>query len=185
MGTLIGHYARIVLVTDTNKKWHPLLIAVCLLDAAISLSSCASFWRQWAFSKGRQSLCFPSYRVGAAFSSSARQRADRTSCWPTGSLFTLQDGFVLTTAIISAVLLTIGIRVVKRHDEEKSGTDPSGVSDTRTAQIHPSWKGLRWQAFLFSLPFRSIYYRVEAPGNIPGALICPKGESKCSKIKNF
>ena len=37
MGTLIGHYARIVLVTDPNKKWHPLLIAVCLLDAAISL----------------------------------------------------------------------------------------------------------------------------------------------------
>ena len=68
MGTLIGHYARIVLVTDTNKKWHPLLIAVCLLDAAISLSSCASFWRQWAFSKRRQSICFPSYRVGAAFS---------------------------------------------------------------------------------------------------------------------
>ena len=34
-------------------------------------------------------------------------------------LFTLQDSFVLTTAIISAVLLTIGIRVVKRHDEEK------------------------------------------------------------------
>ena len=33
-------------------------------------------------------------------------------------LFTLQDSFVLTTAIISAVLLTIGIRVVKRHDEE-------------------------------------------------------------------
>ena len=33
-------------------------------------------------------------------------------------LFTLQDGFVLTTAIISAVLLTIGIRVVKRHNEE-------------------------------------------------------------------
>ena len=33
-------------------------------------------------------------------------------------LFTLQDGFVLATAIISAMLLTIGIRVVKRHDEE-------------------------------------------------------------------
>lgn len=33
-------------------------------------------------------------------------------------LFTLQDCFVLTTAIISAVLLTIGIRVVKRHDEK-------------------------------------------------------------------
>lgn len=37
MGTLIGHYARIVLVTDSNKKWHPLLIGICLLDAAISL----------------------------------------------------------------------------------------------------------------------------------------------------
>ena len=37
MGTLIGHYARIVLVTGSNKKWHPLLIVVCLLDAAISL----------------------------------------------------------------------------------------------------------------------------------------------------
>ncbi|MFR8736992.1 MAG: hypothetical protein ACLVFA_10080 [Butyricicoccus sp.] len=36
MGTLIGHYARIVLVTDTNKKWHPLLIAVCLMR----LSAC-------------------------------------------------------------------------------------------------------------------------------------------------
>lgn len=33
-------------------------------------------------------------------------------------LFTLQDGFVLATAIISAVLLTIGIRVVKRRNEE-------------------------------------------------------------------
>ena len=33
-------------------------------------------------------------------------------------LFTLQDSFVLATAIISAMLLTIGIRVVKRHDEE-------------------------------------------------------------------
>lgn len=37
MGTLIGHYARIVLVSNTNKKWHPLLIAVPLFDAAISL----------------------------------------------------------------------------------------------------------------------------------------------------
>ena len=37
MGTLIGHYARIVLVTGSNKKWHPLLIVICLLDAAISL----------------------------------------------------------------------------------------------------------------------------------------------------
>lgn len=37
MGTLIGHYARIVLVAGTNKKWHPLLFAVPLIDAIISL----------------------------------------------------------------------------------------------------------------------------------------------------
>lgn len=37
MGTLIGHYARIVLVTGSNKKWHPLLLAIPLLDAAIAM----------------------------------------------------------------------------------------------------------------------------------------------------
>lgn len=37
MGTLIGHYARIVLVADANKKWHGLLLAVPLFDAIISL----------------------------------------------------------------------------------------------------------------------------------------------------
>lgn len=37
MGTLIGHYARIVLVANANKKWHPLLIVIPLLDAALSL----------------------------------------------------------------------------------------------------------------------------------------------------
>lgn len=37
MGTLIGHYARIVLVADANRKWHGLLLAVPLLDAVISL----------------------------------------------------------------------------------------------------------------------------------------------------
>ncbi|MBQ6583262.1 MAG: nucleoside recognition protein [Mogibacterium sp.] len=37
MGTLIGHYARIVLVSGANKKWHGLLIAIPLLDAALSL----------------------------------------------------------------------------------------------------------------------------------------------------
>jgi spore maturation protein SpmB len=37
MGTLIGHYARIVLVANTNKKWHLLLIFIPILDAAISL----------------------------------------------------------------------------------------------------------------------------------------------------
>lgn len=33
-------------------------------------------------------------------------------------LFTLRDGFVLAAAIVSAVFLTIGIRVVKRADEQ-------------------------------------------------------------------
>ena len=37
MGTLIGHYARIVLVADADKKWHGLLLAVPLFDAVISL----------------------------------------------------------------------------------------------------------------------------------------------------
>lgn len=37
MGTLIGHYARIVLVSGSNKKWHPLMILLCLFDAALSL----------------------------------------------------------------------------------------------------------------------------------------------------
>ena len=37
MGTLIGHYARIVLVTGSNKKWHPLLLAIPLVDAAIAM----------------------------------------------------------------------------------------------------------------------------------------------------
>ena len=34
-------------------------------------------------------------------------------------LVTLQDGFVLATAIISAIFLTVGIRVVKRADEQE------------------------------------------------------------------
>ena len=119
MGTLIGHYARIVLVTDTNKKWHPLLIAVCLLDAAISLV----IMRVILAAMGVQSkeaehmLSKLSRRRGLQLEALGSvlictvMLADRF-------LFTLQDGFVLTTAIISAVLLTIGIRVVKRHDEE-------------------------------------------------------------------
>ena len=28
MGTLIGHFVRIVIVANANKKWHPLLLAV-------------------------------------------------------------------------------------------------------------------------------------------------------------
>lgn len=37
MGTLVGHYARIVLVTGTNKKWHWLLLLIPLFDAFLSI----------------------------------------------------------------------------------------------------------------------------------------------------
>ncbi|MBV7271440.1 nucleoside recognition protein [Clostridium sp. PL3] len=37
MGTLVGHYVRIVIVANTNKKWHPLLIAVPIIDAVIAM----------------------------------------------------------------------------------------------------------------------------------------------------
>lgn len=37
MGTLIGHYARILLVTESNAKYHAIQIAICLFDAALSL----------------------------------------------------------------------------------------------------------------------------------------------------
>lgn len=37
MGTLVGHYARIVLVSGANQKWHWLLILTPLFDAALSL----------------------------------------------------------------------------------------------------------------------------------------------------
>lgn len=35
MGTLIGHFVRIVIVSNANKKWHPLLLGVPLVDAAV------------------------------------------------------------------------------------------------------------------------------------------------------
>lgn len=38
-------------------------------------------------------------------------------------LFTLQDGFILAMAILSAVFLTIGIRVVKHADENADSHD--------------------------------------------------------------
>ena len=37
MGTLIGHFARIVLVTGANKKFYPILFAAPLVDAAIAM----------------------------------------------------------------------------------------------------------------------------------------------------
>ena len=35
MGTLVGHFVRIVVVSNANKKWHGLLICVPLVDAAV------------------------------------------------------------------------------------------------------------------------------------------------------
>ena len=35
MGTLIGHFVRIVITSNANKKWHPLLLCVPLIDAAV------------------------------------------------------------------------------------------------------------------------------------------------------
>lgn len=35
MGTLIGHFVRIIVVANTNKKWHALLLCVPLIDAVI------------------------------------------------------------------------------------------------------------------------------------------------------
>lgn len=35
MGTLIGHFVRIVIVSNANKRWHPLLLCVPLVDAAV------------------------------------------------------------------------------------------------------------------------------------------------------
>lgn len=35
MGTLIGHFVRIVIVSNVNKKWHSLLLCVPLVDAIV------------------------------------------------------------------------------------------------------------------------------------------------------
>jgi Uncharacterized membrane protein len=37
MGTLIGHFVRIVIVSNVNKKYHSLLICVPIIDAAIAM----------------------------------------------------------------------------------------------------------------------------------------------------
>lgn len=37
MGTLIGHYARIVLVADVNKKYRGLLLAVPVVDSILGM----------------------------------------------------------------------------------------------------------------------------------------------------
>ena len=35
MGTLSGHFVRIVIVSNANKKWHPLLLAIPIVDAVV------------------------------------------------------------------------------------------------------------------------------------------------------
>jgi len=35
MGTLIGHFVRIVMVANTNKKWHSVLVAIPIIDALV------------------------------------------------------------------------------------------------------------------------------------------------------
>ena len=37
MGTLIGHFVRIVIVSNANKKWHTLLLCVPVIDAAVAM----------------------------------------------------------------------------------------------------------------------------------------------------
>lgn len=37
MGTLVGHYARIVLVTETNKKYTGLMFLIPLIDSVIGM----------------------------------------------------------------------------------------------------------------------------------------------------
>lgn len=37
MGTLIGHFVRIVIVSNANKKWHKLLLCVPIVDAIIAM----------------------------------------------------------------------------------------------------------------------------------------------------
>lgn len=37
MGTLVGHYARIVLVADTNSRYRGLLLAIPIIDACIGM----------------------------------------------------------------------------------------------------------------------------------------------------
>lgn len=37
MGTLIGHFVRIVIVSNANKKWHALLICIPVFDAILAM----------------------------------------------------------------------------------------------------------------------------------------------------
>lgn len=37
MGTLVGHFVRVVVASGTNAKWHPLLLLIPLFDAVVSM----------------------------------------------------------------------------------------------------------------------------------------------------
>lgn len=37
MGTLVGHYARIVLVSDTNSKYRSLMLAIPIIDSIVGM----------------------------------------------------------------------------------------------------------------------------------------------------
>ena len=37
MGTLIGHYARIVLVAETNEKYRIIMLGIALFDAVLGM----------------------------------------------------------------------------------------------------------------------------------------------------
>lgn len=37
MGTLVGHYARIVLVSDTNPKYRSLMLAIPIIDSIVGM----------------------------------------------------------------------------------------------------------------------------------------------------
>lgn len=37
MGTLVGHFVRIVIVSNANKRWHGLLLCIPILDAAVAM----------------------------------------------------------------------------------------------------------------------------------------------------
>lgn len=37
MGTLIGHFSRVVLVTGAEKRWHGLMLAIPVIDAIIAM----------------------------------------------------------------------------------------------------------------------------------------------------
>lgn len=37
MGTLVGHYVRIILVSECNKKWHGILLFIPIIDAAFAM----------------------------------------------------------------------------------------------------------------------------------------------------